>query len=227
MRPELRPSNLAATSRRAFLARVGALGVVLVARTSGAQQTGDTQGQSPAGTSANPLESGSNLFPMDQGAAKSVRRPAKPGALVKLSAAERDAVEHQIRCQCGCTLDVYTCRTTDFACEVSPAMHRDIMALVDGGYSAQEIIDAFKTTYGEQALMAPTREGFNLIGWAMPFTALAAGAAVIAMLVRRWSRRVVSVQLAEGGGARTPAIHVNATADELARLDAAVRRDRH
>jgi cytochrome c-type biogenesis protein CcmH len=214
------------TSRRAFLARVGALGVVLVARTSGAQQTGDLQGQSPAGTSSNPMESGSNLFPMDQGAAKSVRRPPKPGVHTKLTAAERDAVEHQIRCQCGCTLDVYTCRTTDFACEVSPAMHRDIMALVDGGYSAQEIIDAFKSTYGEQALMAPTREGFNLVGWAMPFTALAAGAAVVAMLVRRWSRRVASVRVEEGGGARPPAIHVNATADELARLDAAVRGDR-
>jgi hypothetical protein len=60
----------------------------------------------------------------------------------------------------------------------------------------------------------------------MPFTALAAGAAVVAMLVRRWSRRVASVRVEEGGGARPPAIHVNATADELARLDAAVRGDR-
>jgi cytochrome c-type biogenesis protein CcmH len=222
----MRSSKVDETSRRAFLARVAALGVVLVARTSGAQQTGDTQGQSPAGTSTNPLESGSNLFPMDQGAAKSVRLPPKPGDHTKLTATERDAVEHQIRCQCGCTLDVYTCRTTDFACEVSPAMHRDIMALVDGGYSAQEIIDGFKSTYGERALMAPTREGFNLVGWAMPFTALAAGAAVVALLVRRWSRRVASVRLADGGGTRPPAIHVNATADELARLDAAVRGDR-
>lgn len=224
MRLEMHPSNVDGTSRRAFLARVGALGMVLVARTSGAQQTGDAQGQSPAGT--NPLESGSNLFPMDQGAAKSVRRPPKPGAHDKLTAADRDAVEHKIRCQCGCTLDVYTCRTTDFACEVSPAMHRDIMALVDGGYSAQEIIDAFRSAYGERALMAPTREGFNLVGWAMPFTALAAGAAVVAILVRRWSRRVASVRVSEAGDARPPAIHVNATADELARLDAAVRGDR-
>jgi cytochrome c-type biogenesis protein CcmH len=221
-----KPSKVDETSRRAFLARVGALGVVLVARSSGAQQTGELQSQTPAGTGANPLESGSNLFPMDQGAAKSVRRPPKPGTHEKLTAAERDAVEHQIRCQCGCTLDVYTCRTTDFACEVSPAMHRDITALVDGGYSAQEIIDAFKATYGERALMAPTREGFNLVGWAMPFTALATGAAMVVLLVRRWSRRAASVRLAEGGGARPPAIHVKATADEMARLDAAVRGDR-
>ena len=217
----MRDPRLDATSRRAFLARMAALGVVLVARTSGAQESGGPLVQSPGGTSTNSQES--NLFPMDQGAARSVRRPPKAGAHEKLGVAERDAVEHQIRCQCGCTLDVYTCRTTDFACEVSPAMHRDIMALVEGGYGAQEIIDAFKGTYGERALMAPTREGFNLVGWMMPFTALAVGGAVVAVLVRRWSRRAGLVRRAEGP---PPAIHVNATADEMARLDAAVRGDR-
>jgi cytochrome c-type biogenesis protein CcmH len=163
---------------------------------------------------------------MDQGAAKSVRRSPKTGTVTKLSVAERDTVEHQIRCQCGCTLDVYTCRTTDFACEVSPAMHRDIMALVDGGYGAQEIISAFKETYGERALMAPTREGFNLIGWAMPFTALATGGVVVALLVRGWSSRAAAVRASQQGSHAPLGIHVNATSEELAQLDAAVRRDR-
>ena len=226
MRPGARVPNADTATRRAFLARIGALGSVLLATASGAQQAGDASPQSPSGQNANPLESGSNLFPMDQAAAKTVRRPPKPGAHDTLTAAQRDDVEHQIRCQCGCTLDVYTCRTTDFACEVSPAMHRDVMALVDGGYSAREIVDAFRDTYGERALMAPTREGFNLVGWAMPFTALAAGAGVVAVLVRRWSRRAASVRAAEGAVTRLPAIHVNATADEMARLDAAVRGDR-
>jgi cytochrome c-type biogenesis protein CcmH/NrfF len=103
-------------------------------------------------------------------------------------------------------------------------MHRDIMALADGGYDAREIIDAFKVTYGERVLMAPTREGFNLVGWAMPFTALAVGGTVVAMLVRRWSKRAASVRTAESG-APPPTIRVNATADEMARLDAAMRRD--
>jgi cytochrome c-type biogenesis protein CcmH len=213
------------TSRRTFFARSGALGTaLLVARVSGAQDTAGPIVPAPAGSSESLQESGSNLGPMDQGAAKSVRRPPKPGSSAKISVAERDAVEHQIRCQCGCTLDVYTCRTTDFACEVSPAMHRDVMALVDGGYDAREIIAAFRETYGDRALMAPTREGFNLVGWAMPFTALAAGGAVIAVLVRRWSRRAAAVRAAERPvAAGTPVVSVNATAEELARIDAAVR----
>ena len=210
-------------SRRAFIVgALASLGAVLASRSAAAQGVAEPV---PAGTSPNPQESGSNLFPMDQGAARSVHKPPKPGATRKLTVAERDDVEHQIRCQCGCTLDVYTCRTTDFACEVSPAMHRDIMALVAGGYDAREIIDAFKDTYGERALMAPTREGFNLVGWAMPFAALVAGGAVIAALVRRWSRRAAAVRATQTAKAPARIAAVQGTPDELARLDAAVRGD--
>ena len=218
--PDARPTDT--TTRRGFLVRGAALGALLLARQSAAQDSAGGFVPSPSGTSPDSQSSASNLFPMDQGAAKSVRRPPKVGATRKLTVAERDDVEHRVRCQCGCTLDVYTCRTTDFACEVSPAMHRDILALVEGGYGAQEIVDAFRETYGERALMAPTREGFNLVGWAMPFTALAVGATIVAMLVRRWSRRAASVRAAHAATAPI-AIHVDATADEMARLNAAVR----
>jgi cytochrome c-type biogenesis protein CcmH len=132
--------------------------------------------------------------------------------------AQRDELEHQIHCQCGCNLDVYTCRTTDFACSVSPAMHSDVMGLVAGGHSAQEILAAFKAVYGEKVLMAPVRSGFNLLGYTVPFIALGTGAVVVAALMRRWKRTpAVST---------TPVAHVDATEGELAALDAAVRRDR-
>lgn len=161
----------------------------------------------------------SNLFAMDQSAARSVRRPAKPGARPLLNPAQRDELEHRIRCQCGCTLDVYTCRTTDFSCQVSPAMHRDIMALVEGGYDAREILDSFVEVYGERALMAPSKEGFNLLGWILPGTAVAAGAIGLAVLIRRWHRTRVDAPLGATAGA------LPATPDELARLEAAIRND--
>src|SRR5689334_24563459 len=121
---------------------------------------------------------------MNQEAAQTVRRPPKRDARALLNTDERDALEHGIRCQCGCTLDVYICRTTDFSCQVSPAMHRDVIALVEGGYSAQEILDAFVGTYGERALMSPKREGFNLAGYLMPFAALAAGLGAVIYFLR-------------------------------------------
>jgi cytochrome c-type biogenesis protein CcmH len=161
-----------------------------------------------------------NLFVMDQNAAQSVVRPPKRDAVPLLTDGQRDDLEHRIRCQCGCTLDVYTCRTTDFSCQVSPAMHRDVMALVEGGYSAQEILDAFVGTYGERALMSPKREGLNWAGYVVPFAALAAGSAAVAVVLRGMQRRAA------------PAVATSSVVapkmgsdDELARLDAAIRRD--
>jgi cytochrome c-type biogenesis protein CcmH len=147
-----------------------------------------------------------------------VTLPAKPGAQASMTAAERDDLEHQLHCQCGCNLDVYTCRTTDFACSVSPAMHADVMGLVSGGHPAAEILAAFKAVYGEKVLMAPGRSGFNLLGYTMPFLALGAGAVIVSVLINRWRPRA---------GATVPlaANRIEASEGELAALDAAIRRD--
>jgi len=197
--------------RRDFLVRLAASGVaVLAAQELAAQETAPPQGAT------------SNLFDMNQEAARGVVRPPKPGAAPSMTNDQRDALEHQMRCQCGCTLDVYTCRTTDFSCQVSPAMHRDVMALVEGGYSAPEIIDAFVDTYGERVLMAPKKEGFNWAGYIVPFAAVGGGAVAVAAVLRGMHLR--SEEVAAARIASAPS-HTGASADELARLDAAIRRD--
>jgi cytochrome c-type biogenesis protein CcmH len=201
--------------RREFLGRALAVGggIMLGARTLAAQQGAE-------GSGAGQSSGSSNLFDMNQGAARRVVRPPKVGARPSMSNDERDALERQIRCQCGCTLDVYVCRTTDFACQVSPAMHRDVITMVEGGHSAQEILDAFVDTYGEVALMAPKKEGFNWAGYLVPFGALAAGAAALVTVLRRMQSRAARVAVPA-----VPAGTPLGTSDELARLDAAIRRD--
>jgi cytochrome c-type biogenesis protein CcmH len=148
-----------------------------------------------------------------------VTLPPKPGAQQSMTDAQRDDLEHQIHCQCGCNLDVYTCRTTDFACSVSPAMHADVMGLVSGGHTAQEILAAFQAVYGEKVLMAPVRSGFNLIGYTMPFVALGTGAVIVAALLKRWKSHAPRAATLEPH-------HVDATESEIAEIDAAVRRDK-
>lgn len=147
-----------------------------------------------------------------------VTLPAKPGAQQSMTDAQRDELEHQLHCQCGCNLDVYTCRTTDFACSVSPAMHADVMGLVSGGHTAAEILAAFKSVYGEKVLMAPGKSGFNLVGYTMPFVALGAGAVIVGSLLKRWKSQAPRP---------VPAARdvVVASEGELAALDAAVRRE--
>ncbi|HJU66108.1 MAG TPA: cytochrome c-type biogenesis protein CcmH [Gemmatimonadaceae bacterium] len=154
---------------------------------------------------------------MDERVYRPVRLVAV-GARPSMDTDAQNSVERRLRCMCGCTLDVYTCRTTDFTCQVSPAMHRDVSALVAGGHDGASILRAFTDVYGERVLMAPRKEGFNWAAYIMPFAALGAGAAAVVAFIRKW-RTPASVE------AQRDVPIVAATPEELARLEDAVRRD--
>ncbi|MEP6495268.1 MAG: cytochrome c-type biogenesis protein CcmH [bacterium] len=187
-------------------------GVALLA--AGGDVLGAQEAQSPG---RDATTAGADSMPGMSGQIRPVRLPAKPGAAPSMTAQERDELEHHLHCQCGtCILDVYTCRTTDFTCQISPAMHRDVMALVEGGHSAQEIIDAFVSTYGQRVLMAPSKSGFNLLAWFAPGIALILGGAAVALIVRRLGTKPTVKPT-------TPLTATGATRDELDRLEAAVK----
>jgi cytochrome c-type biogenesis protein CcmH len=127
------------------------------------------------------------------------------------------ALEHKIRCTCGCSLDVFTCRTTDFTCATSPAMHRLVMARLDSSMTAEQVIAAFQRQYGESIMMQPPRHGFNWTAYVMPFVALGVGIWLVAWLMRRWIRSAPKTPI-ESEGAAPPPATVEAQDEELERL---------
>jgi len=119
--------------------------------------------------------------------------PSRAGRpLTALTAADTDAalqvIEKQLKCSCGCGLDIYTCRTTDFNCTYSPGLHRQVVALAEQGKSAQEILDAFVAQYGVAVLMAPPKRGFNLAAYFVPSIAVLVAGAFLVRTLRRWTR---------------------------------------
>jgi cytochrome c-type biogenesis protein CcmH len=156
---------------------------------------------------------------MPQSAYIPVRKPNKPDAKVLLVQEERDALERGLKCACPCKLDVFTCRTTDFSCGISPAMHSDVVRLIKGGYSADEIVAAFKEVYGERVLMTPEKTGFNLTGYFLPGVVVGLGAMSLMVLLRKWRTATPAVV----APASDMAPVAGASADELERLDAAIR----
>jgi cytochrome c-type biogenesis protein CcmH len=175
------------TTRRGFLVLAG--GAVLgAARLAAAQEPGSLPGSGTTGALGDPGAAG---------------RPQAPTT-------DRDndlaiqGIEKRLRCTCGCTLDVYTCRTTDFTCTYSPQLHREVLQLRESGMSGQQIIDAFVAKYGEQALMAPEPHGFNLAGYLVPGALVtAAGAVMLWILSRRRTR--TAAELAPVAVDATPA----------------------
>jgi cytochrome c-type biogenesis protein CcmH len=144
-------------------------------------------------------------------------RPRQPTA-ARENDSEIQAIEQRLACNCGCTLDVFTCRTTDFSCTYSPRLHREVLALHQKGLTARQILDAFVAKYGEKALMAPKPQGFNLAGYLVPGVAIAtAGAALFAVISRR--RAALA---AAGPSATAEEPGYNASPEELERLQRAL-----
>jgi cytochrome c-type biogenesis protein CcmH len=195
-------------SRRAFLRRGGGLGLAPVLMLPAAAGAG------PPG----PLATAQQDSLAGRGALGTLRDPSAvgrplPPTTPEENAAEVQAIETRLACNCGCTQDVFTCRTTDFSCTYSPRLHREVLALRNQGMTAQQVLDAFVAKYGEKALMAPKPSGFNLAGYFVPAVAIATAGAALVMLIGR-RRRAVAVA---GAGAPAPAA-VDASPDELERL---------
>jgi cytochrome c-type biogenesis protein CcmH len=170
-----------------------------------------------------PAQGAANIE-MPQTAYKPVALPKKPNATPQIAQLERDELERGFKCACPCKLDVFTCRTTDFSCGISPAMHSDVVRLIEGGYSADEIVAAFTKVYGERVLMSPVKEGFNIAGYVVPFITVGVGATMLVALLRRWKRETEAPVVASASSATVLPIGVaSASEDELRRLDAAVR----
>jgi cytochrome c-type biogenesis protein CcmH/NrfF len=201
------------TGRRNFLRQV-ALGGMAVLGTRAAMAQGQAPAQEPA------LPGG--------GANGTLYNPGVVQERAPTVSADNDdfimAVEKTLKCQCGCNLDVYTCRTTDFTCTTSPALHRDIVALRNRGMTAAQIRDDFVRQYGEQALMAPKPEGFNLAGYFVPGVLMLVGIGALSLWIARRQRQVA---LAPAGNDASDAAFDSvalsgATPEELERLKRAL-----
>jgi len=159
--------------------------------------------------------------PQDTTTAGRLYNPNAVQSRARVTAYDNDeyikGIEKRLKCTCGCNLDIYTCRTTDFTCQSSPALHRQIVALHDEGKDADAILAEFVQEYGEQALMAPPPEGFNLAGYLVPGVAVLAVGTLLAIRLLRHRPDAAVV------GAPDVPPPESASPEELERLERALR----
>jgi cytochrome c-type biogenesis protein CcmH len=85
------------------------------------------------------------------------------------------------------------CPTCDGPLPLSDAPVADrirsfIRARIDAGDTKSEIKEKLVDSFGESVLAAPSKEGFNLLAWALPLGGGLVAVVVLAFAVRRWSR---------------------------------------
>jgi cytochrome c-type biogenesis protein CcmH len=103
----------------------------------------------------------------------------------ELNSAAVKRVGIKLACLCGsCKNTVADCQMLH--CGYSSPARQKIAAMQAAGSTDQQIVDAFVKERGVRALAVPPAEGFNLLGWIMPFIALAAGLGLIWWFIKRY-----------------------------------------
>ena len=83
-------------------------------------------------------------------------------------------ITKDLACTCGCNMVVSACEGT-MECDPAKQITDEVARLINEGRSKGEIIRYFVQTEGERILAAPTKKGFNLTAWVLPFFAIALG----------------------------------------------------
>jgi cytochrome c-type biogenesis protein CcmH len=94
------------------------------------------------------------------------------------------AVGHRLFCMCGCKQILVECNHV--GCTMSTAMLKKLDAEIESGKSDDLVVQAFVQEFGAQVVAEPPAKGFNLLGWIMPFVAVALGFLLVRAALTRW-----------------------------------------
>jgi cytochrome c-type biogenesis protein CcmH/NrfF len=95
-------------------------------------------------------------------------------------------LENALMCKCDdkCGKVLINC-----TCSTSDKTRAKFSKMLDSGLTVDQIIKMQVDEHGETILSSPTKSGFNLTAWAMPFVALLAGGFGISKVIEVWKKK--------------------------------------
>lgn len=96
-------------------------------------------------------------------------------------------VEEALICQCGCGIVLKHCPHQN--CGFAIPARQFIAENIKKGKTKEEIVEMFVKRYGQKALAAPKKEGFNILGYLFPFIAFIVAAFILSRIIKSWTSR--------------------------------------
>jgi cytochrome c-type biogenesis protein CcmH len=106
-------------------------------------------------------------------------------------------LENALMCKCDdkCGKVLINC-----TCDTSKETRKTLTSKLESGLTVDQIVQQYVDKYGETVLSAPTKSGFNLSAWIMPFAALAIGGFGVRKVIKSWVRPVQADKDADASG---------------------------
>ncbi len=95
-------------------------------------------------------------------------------------------IAQSLACPCGCSMLVSACEGT-MECATASDIKNQIVTLLDEDNTTEEVLAYFVAGYGEQILSSPTKRGFNLTAWILPFAAVFFGSGALYGVLKKWN----------------------------------------
>jgi cytochrome c-type biogenesis protein CcmH/NrfF len=99
-----------------------------------------------------------------------------------------DSLSSEMRCPVCQGLSI-----ADSPSDMARDMRSKVRALLAEGYSPEQVMEYFESTYGEFVRLEPKPEGFNLVVWIAPIAVLALGLGLTAYILRQRAHQGASV----------------------------------
>jgi len=98
-------------------------------------------------------------------------------------------IQSSLACYCGCGMTIQGC-LGGMICSESKTISKEVATLMQEGKGKPEVLQAMVVKYGERILATPTKEGFNLTAWILPFVALLVGGLIVARVISGWKKQI-------------------------------------
>lgn len=117
-------------------------------------------------------------------------------ALPLLLAASGDNARYQtvggkIMCMCSCDQMLLKCNHV--GCPYSARMISQLKENLNKSSNDADVLNFFRREWGVTSVVEPSRHGFELLAWVLPFAGLGTGMVLVILVARKWKTGPVEV----------------------------------